>query len=92
MRTRAVRLTATLYLSVALGASFAVADDDRPNVLLLLADDLGYSDLGCYGGEIHPPNLDALAEHGGRFTQELMGARDDDSPSGRPPPAHLCEG
>ena len=43
--------------------------DDRPNILLILADDLGYSDLGCYGGEIRTPNLDRLAEGGLRFTQ-----------------------
>jgi arylsulfatase len=42
---------------------------DRPNVLLILADDLGFSDLGCYGGEIDTPNLDALARNGLRFTQ-----------------------
>ena len=41
----------------------------KPNVLLILADDLGYSDLGCYGGEIETPNLDALADGGLRFTQ-----------------------
>jgi hypothetical protein len=40
-----------------------------PNVLLILADDLGFSDLGCYGGEIATPNLDALAAGGVRFTQ-----------------------
>lgn len=40
-----------------------------PNVLLILADDLGFSDLGCYGGEIDTPNLDALAKDGLRFTQ-----------------------
>ena len=43
--------------------------DDRPNVLLILCDDLGYSDLGCYGGEIQTPNLDRLAADGLRFTQ-----------------------
>lgn len=41
----------------------------RPNILLILADDLGYSDLGCYGSEIQTPNLDALAKRGLRFTQ-----------------------
>lgn len=40
----------------------------RPNILVILADDLGYSDLGCYGGEIHTPNLDALAKDGLRFS------------------------
>lgn len=41
----------------------------RPNVIFILADDLGYSDLGCYGGEIATPHLDALAQGGIRFTQ-----------------------
>lgn len=41
----------------------------RPNVVFILADDLGYSDLGCYGGEIATPNLDYLAHNGLRFTQ-----------------------
>ncbi len=48
---------------------------DRPNVLVILADDLGYSDLGCYGGEIPTPNLDRLASHGVRFTQCYNSAR-----------------
>ena len=42
---------------------------DRPNVLLIMADDLGFSDLGCYGGEIETPVLDGLAAGGVRFTQ-----------------------
>ncbi len=40
----------------------------RPNILLILSDDMGYSDLGCYGGEIETPNLDRLARAGVRFT------------------------
>lgn len=41
----------------------------RPNVVLIMADDMGYSDLGCYGGEIKTPNLDRLAKNGIRYTQ-----------------------
>ncbi|MEM9367402.1 MAG: arylsulfatase [Planctomycetota bacterium] len=48
-----------------------VADDEIrvPNILLIVADDLGFSDLGCYGGEIETPNLDRLAKGGLRLTQ-----------------------
>jgi arylsulfatase len=46
-----------------------------PNVVIILADDLGYSDLGCYGGEIETPQLDALAAGGVRFTQFYNTAR-----------------
>jgi len=47
----------------------------HPNILLILADDMGYSDVGCYGGEIATPNLDALAANGIRFTQFYNSAR-----------------
>jgi len=47
----------------------------KPNVLIILADDLGYSDLGCYGGEMPTPNIDALASGGARFTQLYNSAR-----------------
>ena len=53
----------------------AKAQDRPPNVLLLVADDMGYSDAGCYGGEIDTPNLDALAAGGLRFTQFYNTAR-----------------
>lgn len=47
----------------------------RPNIVIFLADDMGYSDASCYGGEIATPNLDTLAEHGLRFTQFYNTAR-----------------
>jgi arylsulfatase len=50
-------------------AADPVAAAKRPNVVVILADDLGYSDLGCYGGEIETPNLDRLAAGGLRFSQ-----------------------
>ncbi|MEE9369843.1 MAG: arylsulfatase [Sedimentisphaerales bacterium] len=48
---------------------------NRPNIVLIMADDMGYSDLGCYGGEIQTPNLDKLAADGLRFTQFYNTAR-----------------
>ncbi|WP_231753271.1 arylsulfatase [Rosistilla carotiformis] len=48
---------------------------DRPNIIYILADDMGYSDIGCYGSEIATPNLDALADNGIRFTQFYNTAR-----------------
>jgi arylsulfatase len=47
----------------------------RPNILVILADDMGFSDIGCYGGEIPTPHLDALAANGLRFTQFYNTAR-----------------
>jgi arylsulfatase len=63
---------------LALSASVAAVraqTKKRPNVLLIVADDLGYSDLGCYGGEIETPNLDRLAANGVRFSQFYTTAR-----------------
>ena len=58
-------LLATVGIGLALSAHAA----KKPNVLLIMADDLGFSDLGCYGGEIRTPNLDGVAQRGLRFTQ-----------------------
>jgi len=66
------------FLVVFLLASLSpvqAAPPAKPNIVIILADDLGYSDLGCYGGEIKTPNLDALAANGLRFTQFYNGAR-----------------
>ena len=56
-------------LAVAALSIQPVVADEKPNLLVILVDDLGYSDLGCFGGEIATPNLDALAEGGVRLTQ-----------------------
>ena len=58
--------------AVALTASAA---SKKPNILVIVADDLGYSDLGCYGGEIQTPNLDKLAASGLRYSQAYNTAR-----------------
>ena len=61
-------LTLCFALIVALFAC-APSEDNRPNILLVVADDLAFTDIGVFGGEIHTPNLDALAASGVRLTQ-----------------------
>jgi len=71
-------LGACLLAAVAVGAaraSTAPATDRRPNIVVILLDDLGYSDLGCYGGEIRTPNIDRLAAGGLRFTRFYNASR-----------------
>ncbi|MDR7283140.1 arylsulfatase [Pseudomonas corrugata] len=67
-----LRMPLTLLLgALTLGSSLAMAasaDAKQPNILLILADDLGYSDLGSFGGEINTPTLDELAHQGLQFT------------------------
>ena len=54
----------------AIGASsLSLNGESRPNIIIIMSDDMGYSDIGCYGGEIKTPNLDKLAANGLRFTQ-----------------------
>ncbi|MCF8346908.1 MAG: sulfatase-like hydrolase/transferase, partial [Bacteroidales bacterium] len=48
---------------------------ESPNIILIMSDDMGYSDIGCYGGEINTPALDSLAAGGIRFTQFYNAAR-----------------
>ncbi|MFA6547217.1 MAG: arylsulfatase, partial [Limisphaerales bacterium] len=62
-------LTRSLLALAVAATALAVHGAARPNIVLILADDLGWSDLGCYGGEIPTPNIDALAKGGLRFTQ-----------------------
>ena len=64
-----MRLRQILVALVVLSTALLLRAADRPNIVLIMSDDMGYSDLGCYGGEIATPNLDALAAGGLRFTQ-----------------------
>ncbi len=56
-------------------AQAAAGSRKRPNIVLIMADDMGFSDIGCYGSEISTPNLDSLAAKGVRFTQFYSYAR-----------------
>lgn len=56
-------------------ATKSVEKQGTPNIILIMGDDMGYSDIGSYGGEIRTPNLDALASNGLRFTQFYNTAR-----------------
>ena len=69
-----MRFSLAAVVSV-LSFSFAFAQPKRPNIIVILSDDMGFSDLGCMGGEIATPNLDALAAGGVRFTQFYNTAR-----------------
>ena len=71
-----------LILSLAFGlvgatASYALEADSapRPNIVLIMCDDMGFSDIGCYGGEVQTPTLDRLAHEGMRFTQFYNNAK-----------------
>lgn len=59
----------TLWIVLTLIASMAASAQERPNILLIVADDLGYADLGVFGSDIRTPNIDSLADQGGVFTQ-----------------------
>jgi arylsulfatase A-like enzyme len=73
-----MRASAIALLTVLVSAACCCAAESaafRPNILIIVADDMGFSDAGCYGGEIATPNLDALAAGGIRFTQFYNTAR-----------------
>lgn len=65
------RWSLSLVCLLLIGLSVAGADS-KPNIIFILADDLGYADLSCYGGEVPTPNLDRLAKEGTRFTQAYI--------------------
>jgi len=67
----AALVAAALTMLCAVGDAVAA----RPNIVLIMCDDMGWSDIGCYGGEVSTPNLDRLAGEGLRFTQFYNGAK-----------------
>jgi arylsulfatase A-like enzyme len=75
MRHKSLRRWLPAWLCLLLFAGSALGAQPAPNILFILVDDMGYSDLGCYGGEIETPNLDSLAEDGVRFTQMYNSAK-----------------
>jgi arylsulfatase len=72
---RILLFLAIFLIAIHCNASEIKVEENRPNIVLILADDLGYSDIGCYGGEIQTPSLDALANKGVRFTSFYNCAR-----------------
>lgn len=72
-----IQYTVSLLLLSSFGASgqSKAKADKRPNIIIILADDMGYSDIGCYGGEIQTPNIDYLASQGLRFSQFYNASR-----------------
>ncbi len=69
MNRSAVGLVVVGLLAGCLLGGSAVAAQSRPNILLMMVDDLGFADFGCYGAEIETPRIDKLADNGVRFTQ-----------------------
>ena len=71
MKTPTLLLHTLLILALSLGSTLfsKTGKAPRPNIIIMMADDMGWSDIGCYGSEIQTPNLDSLAEKGVRFTQ-----------------------
>jgi arylsulfatase len=72
MQRFALSVTAMIFLILVWVGALSAVDNipaPRPNIIIILVDDMGFSDIGCYGGEIETPHLDRLAENGLRFTQ-----------------------
>ncbi len=65
----------TICATSLIGIVATTEEIKQPNIITILADDMGFSDIGCFGGEIDTPNIDKLAKNGLRFTQFYNSAR-----------------
>jgi arylsulfatase len=70
---RRVLISLCIIVPIILGSYYPA--QKRPNIIIIMADDMGYSDIGCFGSEIHTPNLDMLAKNGLRITQFYNASR-----------------
>jgi arylsulfatase A-like enzyme len=70
-----ILLISNAFMLLPESGNICSAQSSRPNIILILADDMGYSDIGCFGSEIKTPNLDRLATQGVRFTQFYNASR-----------------
>ena len=75
MNRSIILLVICTILGSSTASSLAIGVPPRPNILLILADDMGFSDIGCFGSEIQTPTIDALAADGLKFTQFHNGSR-----------------
>ena len=66
---KSIVVVLSCFIVACLAPLSSLSAADRPNIVIILVDDMGFSDIGCYGGEIATPNLDRLAARGLRFTQ-----------------------
>ena len=76
MKTQTLKTCATALCLTGLANATAQESQSKPNIIFILADDLGYGDLSCYnpGSKISTPNIDRMAENGMRFTDAHSGA------------------
>ena len=73
--TKRYAIASIVALATVANAAEGVGTETPPNIVLIMSDDMGYSDIGCYGGEIDTPTLNSMAENGLRFTQFYNTAR-----------------
>ena len=75
MRPNFVSFCAASFFILGIMPAAEASEPSRPNIILIMCDDMGWSDIGCYGGEVQTPNLDGMAAQGLRFTQFYNNAK-----------------